>query len=147
MKDAKPNLKLVKRGRPHNPAEILPNGLEALEAAASRGLSTDGAAHVLGISGTCLRECMQRDEAAQAAWRAGLATLEQELVGRLLAQSREGSIAATIFALKNRCGWSDSGPRNEQAPVAHVRIELTEPMSREQYRAQLVETTGNEAKS
>lgn len=134
------DLALVRRGRPHQPTVILPNGLEYLEAAAARGLSQAAAAALLGISDRTLHACFEAQPESREAWDKGLAKLEDELTGLLLKQAREGSIAAIIFGLKNKAGWSDNGPRT--APTeTRISITLPAPMTREQYVTSGTEVT------
>ena len=140
------SLKLIAKGRPKHPSTILPNGVAYLEAAASRGLSQQAAAALMGISGTCLRDCMARQDDAREAWDRGLAALESELTSKWLQMAREGNVACVIFGLKCKAGWRETGPTNGQAePTTRISIVLPAPMSSEQYRAQLIEAKGEES--
>lgn len=134
---ATPDLKLVKRGGARRQTLILPNGLEMLEAAAARGLSQAAAASLLGLSNgsgsSTLTGCFKAQPEAREAWDRGLAKLEDELTGLLLREARKGSIAAIIFGLKNKAGWSDNGPRDTGPRETHVKITLNGASSREDW--------------
>jgi len=105
---------------------------------AQDGCSLATISDALGIGGDAFRALRKRQPEVQAALDVGLGVMQDELVDRLMKQARKGNTVAAIFLLKARCGLRDVGPMDPNNTAPTVNINITAPMSDEQF-AQLVE--------
>lgn len=83
---------------------------DSAEVAAASGYSRAGVAALLGISRKSLQLCSERQPEVAAALQRGEAALEQELVMGLVQAARKGQYAPTMFLLKTRFGYRETGP-------------------------------------
>lgn len=111
-------------------------GRSAVRRMAAEGFPQALAASLLGVARRTFRDMLERDPELADAWSVGRGENERELVGLLMTQAREGSLTATIFALKGLHGWRDQGPADGAATQAvQVNIAIPPPMSAEEFRA------------
>jgi hypothetical protein len=124
---------ITRDGDDHNaPITITRSGLEVITEMAARGNSQATIAKHLGCAQSTLSKLVHDRQAVGEAWREGRGRLEDELVGHMLTLARKGNVAATIFALKSMCGYTDQ-PQPREDRGSNITINLPGAMSPEQY--------------
>lgn len=121
---------------------IRPDGIDLVKRLAANGNSRATIATALGISDTTLGRMLKEMPEVADAFEAGKGLLHDELVGRLLALSRDGNVTATIFASKALLGFRDVGdPEHKKAPPPNIQIVLPGPSTSPEEWLRLVDAT------
>lgn len=109
------------------------NGLELITELASQGNATATIAAHLGMSPTTLNRLRKSQPAVEAALALGLGTLQDELVDRLLAKSRDGCLVSTIYLAKARCHLFDRPYEAKSNDAPTVNLTINAPLTDEQF--------------
>ncbi len=96
--------------------------IKEVERLAGLGLAECHIATSLGIHRETFRRKKRQQAAFMAALKRGQAAGIATIADNLYQQSMGGNVSATIFYLKNRAGWSDNGPRDNQDQVINITV-------------------------
>ena len=98
-----------------------PDGLQLLRGWARDGLTDEQIAHNCGITAKTLYEWKNKYSDIREALKKGKEIVDFQVTNALLDAALAGNVAAQIFWLKNRRGWSDK-PREAPADDEKVTV-------------------------
>jgi hypothetical protein len=75
-----------------------------------------------GVSETAFRNMLERDERIKVAYKKGRSRAVESVARGLLAQAREGNVAASIFYLKTQAGWRETDKPESSGQQQEVKI-------------------------
>jgi hypothetical protein len=107
-----------------DPIRLTEAGLTVVELVAREGGKQRGVAAALGVTFKQFRSLIDRDEPVRLRWERGVAGLEAEVAGLLLAAARAGGVVPAIYFSKAVLGWTENSP-----PAAVANITITAPVS------------------
>ena len=93
---------------------------------ATQGHPLYGVSAALQISPNTFRACRKRQPDLDNALQAGHAALDHELVDLLLVAARKGQYACSMFLLKARCGYRETGP-TDGGPDSRTTVNVLLP--------------------
>jgi DNA-binding CsgD family transcriptional regulator len=117
-------------------------GLAVVEAMAKEGCTQGKIASALGVSAKTFKTLLGKTDEdppspARAAWEAGRAALESELVQLALSAARKGGMVQQLFLLKSQFGHRDQGPATIVDAGARINFVMPGSMSEAEYYAKL----------
>lgn len=109
-------------------------GLELIAELSAQGNATATIATNLGMHPTTFARIRKSQPAVEAALQIGLGCLQDELVDRLLAKSRDGCLVSTIYLAKARCHlWDRPAPDTSKNDAPTVNLTINAPLTDEQF--------------
>lgn len=85
-------------------------------------LNQDQIADYLNICRTTFYKIMLRDERVSKQYKRGKSKAIHEMANNLITQSKEGSVAASIFYLKTQAGWREEPTEVMNIPPINITL-------------------------
>jgi len=85
-------------------------------------LTSEQIADYLGIGRTTFYEIMDRDADVSERYKKGRARAINDVANGLIAQAKEGNVAASIFYLKTKAGWRETDDKQDKPQMPTINI-------------------------